>query len=117
MPHVVLNGSVTIDEIFEKINTIFIRDENGILKTDNVYINRDKTALLIESLAIDAGNKYNFLTMISHRDDGMVVRIYPGLDVEKTDGVKKIIAEISKQILTISPQLKTGETNLSDYLK
>ncbi|MDG6218290.1 MAG: hypothetical protein QCI00_02500 [Candidatus Thermoplasmatota archaeon] len=47
----------------------------------------------------------------------MVVRIYPGLDVEKTDGVKKIIAEISKQILTISPQLSTGETNLSDYLK
>jgi hypothetical protein len=116
MPHVVLNGNVSIKEIFEKIDGLLIRNEGEILKTDTVYINRDKTAILIESLAIETGNKHNFLTMISHRDDGMVVRIYPNLEVEKTNGVKKILAEIAKQIVTMSTQLTIGETNLSDYL-
>ena len=55
--------------------------------------------------------------MISLRDDGIVVRIYPGLEVEKTNGVKKILSEIAKQILTMFPQLTIGETNLLEYLK
>ena len=117
MPHVVLNGIINIDDILKKFNSILIRDENGILKTDNIYINRDKTAIIIESLAIEKGAKNSFLSMISHREDGVVVRIYPLLDVEKTDGVKKLLLEIAKQILTMFPQLKIGETNLSEFLK
>ena len=117
MPHVVLNGNINIDDILKKFNSLFIRDEYGILKTDNIYINRDKTAILIESLAIEKGVKNIFLTMISLRDDGVVVRIYPGLEVEKTNGVKKILSEIAKQILTMFPQLRIGETNLLEYLK
>lgn len=117
MPHVVLNGIVNIDDIIKKFNSIFIRDEYAILKTDNIYINRDKTAILIESLAIEKGVKNSFLTMISLRDDGVAVRIYPGLEVEKTNGVKKLLSEIAKQILTMFPQLIIGETNLLEYLK
>ena len=117
MPHVVLNGNINIDDILKKFNSIFIKDEHGILKTDNIYINRNKTALLIESLAIEKGVKNIFLTMISLRDDGVVVRIYPGLEVEKTNGVKKILSEIAKQILKMFPQLTIGETNLLEYLK
>ena len=117
MPHVVLNGNVNIDDILKKFNSILIRDEYGILKTDDIYINRDKTAILIESIAIEKGAKNSFLTMISRRDDGVVVRIYPILEVEKTNGVKKILSEIAKQILKIFPQLTIGETNLLEYLK
>ena len=38
------------------------------------------------------------------------------LDVEKTDGVKRILAEIAKQLLEIPPELKQGTTNLADWL-
>jgi hypothetical protein len=55
--------------------------------------------------------------MISRRNDGVVVRIYPGTEVEKTSGVKSILSEIAKQLLTVFPQLIIGETNLSEYLK
>jgi hypothetical protein len=47
----------------------------------------------------------------------VVVRIYPGAEVEKTSGVKNILSEIAKQLLTVFPQLTIGETNLSEYLK
>jgi hypothetical protein len=53
MPHVVLNGNVNLDDIFKKLRSISIRTEQSILKTDNIYISRDVTSILIESLAIE----------------------------------------------------------------
>ena len=116
MPHVVLNGTVNFDDVFNKFKGVFIRNEQGILKTDTIYISRDKTAVIIESLAIEKGVKNSFLTLISFRDDGVVVRIYPGIEVKKTSGVKNILSEIAKQLLALFPQLKIGETNLLEYL-
>ena len=116
MPHVVLNGNADLDDIFNKFKGLLIRNDHGILKTDNIYISRDKTAILIESLAIENGVKNSFFTLISKRNDGVVIRIYPGVEVDKTQGVKKILAEAAKQLLGVLPELIIGETNLSDYL-
>jgi hypothetical protein len=117
MPHAVLNGNVDLDDIFNKFKGVFIRNENGILKTDNIYISRDKTAILIESLAIEGGVKNSFFALINRRNDGVVVRIHPVIEVEKTSGIKNILSEIAKQLLVVFPQLTIGETNLSEYLK
>jgi len=55
--------------------------------------------------------------MISGRDDGVVVRLYPKVEAEKTDGVRKILAELAKQLIAAFPGLRIGETNLDDYLR
>jgi hypothetical protein len=80
-------------------------------------MNHEKTAILIESLAIENGVNRGFLTMVSRRNDGVVVRIYPLSSVEKTRGVKIILAQIAKQILEIAPGFSIGETNIFEYLK
>jgi hypothetical protein len=54
--------------------------------------------------------------LLSSRDDGFVVRIYPGSRVEKTDGVKRVLAEIASHLLDSFPSLKIGKTNLQDFL-
>ena len=116
MPHVVLIGVVSIESIFKELKPLFIKDDLGILRTMEVFLEREKNAILIDSLAIEANKKRNFLSMISGREDGIVIRLYPKVEVEKTDGVKKILAELAKQLIQIFPQLKIGETNLSNYL-
>jgi len=117
VPHVVLNGQVSVESIFEELEPLFIRNENSILKTTDIYLEREKNAVLIDSLAIDADKKTVFLAMISGRDDGVVVRLYPKVDVEKTEGVKKILVELAKQLIVTFPEFKVGETNLDNYLK
>lgn len=117
MPHVVLNGKVAIENIFKELKPLMIRNQNSILKTTDVYLEREKNVILIDSLAIDVDKKTVFLAMISGRDDGVVVRLYPKIDVEKTEGVKKILAELAKQLIATFPELKVGETNLDNYLK
>jgi hypothetical protein len=73
--------------------------------------------ILIDSLSIDADKKIVFLAMISGRDDGVVVRLYPKIDVEKTEGVTRILVELAKQLIATFPELRIGETNLENYLK
>jgi hypothetical protein len=117
LPHVVLNGKAAIEIIFKELKPLMIRNENSILKTSDVYLEREKNVILIDSLAIDADKKTVFLAMISGRDDGVVVRLYPKINVEKTEGVKKILVELAKQLIATFPELKIGETNLDNYLK
>ena len=117
VPHVVLNGKVSVENIFEELEPLLIRSENSILKTTDVYLEREKNVILIDSLVIDSEGKTVFLAMISGRDDGVVVRLYPKIDVEKTEGVKKILVELAKQLIATFPELTVGETNLDNYLK
>ena len=116
MPHVVLKGPGEMVEIFQQLSPIMIRYEKTVLKTSDKYINFDKNSILVESLAIEDGNKIGFVLLIGKREDGFVVRIYPEFVIEKTDGVKKILAGIAKQLLERFPELTIGKTNLQEFL-
>ena len=116
LPHVVLNGKDSIQNIFEKLEPLFVRDGTEILRTMELYLERNKNAILIDSLAIESDKKQSFLAMITGREDGVVVRLYPKQEIEKTEGVKRILAEIAKQIVRKFPDFKTAETNLGEYL-
>jgi len=116
LPHVVLNGKASIQNIFEKLEPLFVRDGTEILRTLELYLERNKNAILIDALTIKSDKKTSFLAMITGREDGAVVRLYPKQEIEKTDGVKRILAEIAKQLVRKFPDLKTAETNLGEYL-
>lgn len=117
MPHVVLNGDVAMKDLFDEMEPVFQKKENGILKTTASYFGKDKKSVLVESLAIESGKSTAFLALVGQRDDGIVVRLHPILDVEKTDGVKQLLAEIAKQLMGKFPQLSLGKTNLNEFLE
>ena len=117
MPHIVINGELQVKEIFKEFKPLFIKKNSKIIKTAGLYLSRDNTSILIEALTIDMGKKIAFLPMISQRDDGVVIRIYPKLDVEKTNLVKKTLAEVAKVILNLFSGTTIGKTNLQDFLE
>lgn len=103
-------------EIFQQLSPIIIRYEKTVLKTSDKYINFNKNSILVESLAIEDGNKIGFLVLVGKREDGLVVRIHPEFAIEKTNGVKKILAGIAKQLLERFSELTLGKTNLQEFL-
>ena len=117
LPHIVLNGTINIEIIFKKISSLFIRDNTTILKTQEIYLERKKNAILIDSLVIESKLKTNFFSMITGREDGVVIRLFPNIQIKKTAGVKRLLAEIAKQIMHFFPEFILGETNLEEYLK
>jgi len=116
MPHVVLKGAITTEDAFLRVQPLAVRGRDTILKTAGAYLSLDRNSILVEALAQEADRKRSFLAMIGRRDDGLVVRIYPGTEVEKSSGVKRILAEQAKQLLAAFPSLQVGETNLAEYL-
>jgi len=117
LPHVVLTGDISLRDVFEKIEAFVVREDKNILKISDKFINQDEDSILVESMAIEAKNKASFLVLLSQREDGLVVRLYPQIDVEKTDGVKKILAKIANDIIAAFPSLKVGKTNLQEFLQ
>jgi hypothetical protein len=117
LPHVVLKGKTSIEEIFSQLKPVFFRNEATILKTKEAYLEKAKKDILIDALAIEGDHKTAFLALISGREDGVVVRLYPNIAIEKTDGVKRVLVELAKQIMTFFPEFTVGETNLSEYFQ
>ncbi|UCB61073.1 MAG: hypothetical protein JSW72_03190 [Candidatus Bathyarchaeota archaeon] len=116
MPHVVLSGELRFRDVFDRMKPVFKRDEPAVLRTFKKYIDDEEKSILTEALVIENDKKLGFLVLLSSREDGFVVRIYPGSNVEKTDGVKRLLAEIAKQLLESFPDLKVGKTNLQEFL-
>jgi hypothetical protein len=116
MPHVVLTGELEIGAVFRKMEKIFHKDENGILKTGDRYLESEGKSIIIEATAIENGPPRSFFILVSKRDDGMVVRLHPALDVEKTDGVKRALALVAKQVMAAFPGASIGKTNLQEFL-
>ena len=113
MPHVVLEGNIDVSTIFEKLEPIMIKDQDFLLKTVEHYINHSSSSILIDCLIIESGQKKQFFAYINNREDGVVIRLYPKLDVEKTEVVKQILVEIAKKLLDEFPSLEVGKTNLN----
>jgi len=115
VPHVVLVGTVDMEEVFRRLRPVFVKSERGILKATDSYIDRAGRNILLDALSIEGGEQTRFLVMLSQREDGLTVRLWPGLDVPKTDGVKRVLAETAKQLLETFPDLDVGETNLQRF--
>ncbi len=109
-------GTPTIEDVFRALKPLFIKSEPGVLRTTDSYRERTGESILIGSLSIQGKKTTSFLAMISGRADGVVIRLYPRLEVEKTDGVKRVLAELAKQLLETFPEFKLGDTNLKEYL-
>jgi hypothetical protein len=115
LPHVVLKGKTGIEEIFSQLKPVFQRNGVTILKTKEIYLEKAKNDILVDALSIEGDCKNAFLALISGREDGVVVRLYPNIAIEETDGVKRVLVELAKQIIMLFPDFTVGETNLSEY--
>lgn len=117
MPHIVLNGNILVKDLFLSLKPILIKNEKGILKTINYFLSQDENAILVETITIQNGRKINFFLFINQRDDGIVIRIFPSNEIEKTDGIKAIMAELAHQIMiSSSNEIKYGKTNIEEFL-
>ena len=116
MPRVVLLGQVEMEEVFRRFKPVFVKTERGIVKATDSYIDRGGRCMLVDSLAIEGGEQARFMMQISQREDGLLIGLWSGLEVESTAGVKIVLAETAKQMLKNFPDLVVGETDIQSYL-
>lgn len=112
MPHVVLLGKIDPRAAFEALEPLTARQGDTVLKTTGHYLSADARTLLLDALVIDPPDKQAFFVNVSTRDDGVVVRIHPTTEVERTDGVQRLLAHVAVALQRAILGVEVGETNL-----
>lgn len=115
MPHVVLEGRITIDQCQAGFEPFVHRDGDRLIKVDRFYRERDGRAALIETLVSEAGHTQKFFIQLSPKGEGITVRLEPLTDPEKTPAVKRALAVLAHRIRTATG-CAYGRTNLEEFL-
>jgi len=113
LPHVVIAGPIDLEAYARAFEPIVVRVGRDVLRADDLYLERGGRALLIEALAVEAGRRMPFYIKVSAHDRGSAtVRIDPLTHPERSDGVKRLVAEVGADLLRLSPGTRLDVTNL-----
>ena len=115
MPHVVLEGRITIDDAARFFEPFVSREDDLVVKAERFYRGKDDRAALIEMVVVEAGHTQKFFIQHSARDSGLTVRLEPLTDPEKTPGVRRAIARVAERLRTASGTTY-GKSNIQEYL-
>jgi hypothetical protein len=116
MPHVVLEGTIDLNDLQGRLSPVIERNESEILKTGDFYLNQTGNSALLEAIVIENGPPKNFFLHLSKKENSLTIRLFPLTDPKKTTGVKKLIGIIAKKIQELFPESAFGKTNLQDFL-
>ncbi|HEU4401001.1 MAG TPA: hypothetical protein VFT43_02735 [Candidatus Polarisedimenticolia bacterium] len=115
MPHVVLEGPVSLEQCQARFEPFVVREGDLLVKVERFYRESAGRAALIETLVVDHGHTQKFFIQLSPRDGGLTVRLEPLTDPEKTTGVRRALALVAHRIRQTSG-CAYGSTNLEEYL-
>lgn len=115
MPHVVLEGRVTIGECAARFEPFVVRQGDALVKVERFYREREDRGALLETLVVDRGHTQKFFIQLSPKGEGLTVRLEPLTDPEKTPGVKRALAIVADRIRQATG-CAYGSTNIEDFL-
>ena len=114
MPHVVFDRRIDLESFCGEFKETVLK-RPFLIKLMGVFIDNKKRTALVPAVVIDRLHQ-EFFIEISTRKDQTTVRLFPGTDPEKTDGVKMSLGLTAKIIQENNPQSKITKTNIDRFL-
>ena len=113
MPHVVIRGSVDLAAWARDFEPLLLRRGGDVLRADRIFLDADGRTALIAALVLEAKRKQPFYVKISaHARGSATVRVDPLTQVERSDGVKELVAQLGAELLARTPGATVERTNL-----
>lgn len=112
MPHVVVSGAPSLDQFWREFEPY--QEVNGpeVRNLLAAYLRADATQMLILALAIELGVTQRFLIVVEQKKSTTVIRCQQHTPVEKTDGVKTLVAKVASLMIERGATLE--KTNLPE---
>jgi hypothetical protein len=109
----VIAGAIDLAEFARRWTPLVVRHGADVLRADQLYLESDARAVLIDAIAIEAGRKQPFYVKIARHDRGSAtVRVDPMTHPDRTEGVRALVAEIAARLLAATPGAEVETTNL-----
>ena len=115
MPHVVFDKKINLLDFSKSFVPIFQKTPI-LIKISSIFVEQNGLSALLPTVVIDESHQ-EFLIEISTTKEKTTVRLYPGTDPEKTDGVKSSLALLSNSLEKIFPEVKIIRSNIFEFLE
>jgi hypothetical protein len=115
VPHVILEGSVSIADLQGRHAPFTVREGDRVVKCDRFFAESTGRAALVETIVVEHGHAQKFFIQIAAREGGLTVRLEPMTDPEKSPGVKRALALVAGRIREAFG-LRFGSTNIAGFL-
>jgi hypothetical protein len=116
MPHVIIEGSASVERFYQDFTPVNLREQDTIMKIREAYLSTTKMNALLDCVVVEDRTLITFYMLLSQKDDKITVRLDPLTDPEKTDGVKRLLAIVGRKLKTQHPSCRYGKHNLAGYL-
>ena len=116
MPHIEIIGSLPLDQLIGKFEPLNAREGDAVVKATAIFHSPRDSRALIQSLVAEPRVHRKFYILLAEKPKGLMVRLDPLTDPEKTRAVKRLIALVAYWVRRVSPTSSYGATNLNEFL-
>lgn len=117
MPHVVLKGPVTVEDVWIAFQPQEFREGGVVFKASDAYLGDDKKSLLVRSLVVERNFPKNFFLRLAQREDEITINLEPLAGPERTEAVKRFIGWCAWQITFAEPETQIVATNIREHIR
>jgi hypothetical protein len=98
MPHAVLTGRADLEAAWHGLPSGPWRWERAVARIEGCYLARESRNLLVTAVVVEYGRALHAVVLVSHRGADTVVSLWPVVGVERTDGVKRVVAQVAREL-------------------
>ena len=98
MPHVIRSGQADLEAAWRGLPHGPWRWGNAVARVEGCYLGRDAAVLLVAGVVVEYGRPLHPLVLVSRSGDATAVHLWSPVPVERTDGVKRLLAQVSAEL-------------------
>ncbi|HVN74794.1 MAG TPA: hypothetical protein VMT19_00655 [Thermoanaerobaculaceae bacterium] len=87
----------------------------AVARAEGCYLGRDAATLLVAGVVVEYGRPLHPVVLVSRGADTTSVHLWPALPVERTEGVKRFLAQVARALDSFGAG-PVVTTNIADLL-
>jgi len=116
MPHVKIVGPCRVRDLAAPLGMFAEQQPPFVAKIQDTYLSADGERLLLDALVVEGYLRQSFFLLLKNERGGVLIRCHPSSAVQKSEGVKTLIAKLGRRCLELCPDSQIGHTNLQTWL-
>lgn len=117
MPHIVIKGPLTPEDIWLAFEPTEFREKGITYKAEEALLASDRQSLLIRSLTAERGFVKNFFVRIAQKENGTITIGLEKLNrPEISPGVQRLLGLYAWKILQIEVDASISGTNIPEFV-
>lgn len=98
MPHVILAERADLARAWKEFPSGPVRSGNAVWRIEGRFLGSSHGELLLAAVVVEYGRPLHPVVLVSHRQEGTAVHLWPVVPVERTEAVKRVVAWVATQL-------------------